>query len=102
MLGTSLSDCADDVEDTRNPKAALRQLAPGFDERLHGAQIVRKLDVPHVLSRVDTCASLRTLFAWCARAIGLEATELWQLECGAQSVITGPQLASLPSPLKQE
>ena len=95
VLDLRLSDCPGDVEEIRNPKEDLQRLVSGFDEKLHGEQIVRKLDLPHVLSRVDTCASLRTLFAWCAMAIGLPATDVWQLESGVQNMVTGPQLAAL-------
>jgi len=95
VLGTSLSDFDGDVEDIRHPKNDLKKLGRGFDEYCHGAQIVARLDVPHVLSRVGTCASLRTLFAWCARAAGVLPTTDCQLDHGAQSIVTGPQMGSL-------
>lgn len=62
VLATSLNDYEGDVEDIPHPKNRLKSLSQDFDEVEHGAQIVAILDVPHVLSRPDTCASLRTLF----------------------------------------
>lgn len=65
VLGTSLSDHKDDVETIRHPKNDLKHIHTGFDEKYHGGQILDCLDVVHVLSRSDTCSSLRTLFLWC-------------------------------------
>ena len=70
VLGTSLEDFAGDVETIRNPKGRLKSLYPSFDEKMHGSQIVARLDVPHVLAQPDTSASLRTMFAWASEAIG--------------------------------
>lgn len=95
VLGTDLTGFEGDVETIRNPKAELRNLAPGFRETTDGVEIVRRLDVPHVLSRRDTCASLRVLFAWCWKAMGQPPTARYQLERGAYSIVTGPQLADL-------
>ncbi len=64
VLGTELADLPGDVETIRNPKARLRTHYAGFDAKRHGGLIVAELDIPHVLARADTCASLRTLFAW--------------------------------------
>src|SRR5207249_3624659 len=69
ILGTSLRDFEYDVETIRHPKGDLKVLFQGYDEIQHGRQILAQLDVPHVLSRVDTCASLRTMFAWCCKAL---------------------------------
>ena len=95
VLGTDLTGFGGDVELIRNPKAELRNVAPGFRETTHGVEIVRRLDVPRVLSRPDTCASLRALFAWCWKAMGQPPTARYQLERGAYSIVTGPQLADL-------
>ena len=70
VLGTVLDDYEGDVETIPHPKNRLKSLHSGFDEKEHGAQIVAQLDVGHVLSRPDSCASLRTMFAWVSEAIG--------------------------------
>lgn len=93
-LGTVLPDHASDVEDIRNPKGELKKLVPGFDERSDGARIAARLDLRHVLSNPQSCASLRTLMAWCASAIGASLDDEYRLETGIYSVITGPQLSS--------
>lgn len=65
VLGTALSDHENDVETIRNPKSDLRQMYPSFGEIEDGGRILDQINIEHVLSRPDTCASLRTLFAWC-------------------------------------
>jgi len=95
VLDIQLPSRTDDVETIRNPKAELRRAAPAFDERRDGAEILKRIDVPAVLSHLDTCASLRALFGWCAAAIAETPTTLWQLDRGAYSVVTGPQIARL-------
>ncbi len=75
VLDLSMVDHADDVELIRHPKNDLKNLCKGFDAIEHGAQIVELLDLPHILSRQETCRSLRTLFGWCWRAIGERPTE---------------------------
>lgn len=70
VLGTNLVDFEGDVETIRNPKAEPRKHYAGFDAKRHGTLIVAELDIRHVLTREDTCASLRTLFAWASAAIG--------------------------------
>ena len=95
VLGTELADFAGDVESIRHPKNELKQLSHGFDEREHGRQIVRRLDVPHVLSREDTCASLRTMFAWLYVAIGEPEGYDTRLLEGRYSEVTKSQISSL-------
>lgn len=68
VLGTDLEDFDGDVETIRHPKNELKTFHAAFDEREHGPLIVRALDVVHVLSRSDACASLRTMFEWAAVA----------------------------------
>ena len=68
VLGTNLEDFNGDVETIRNPKHRLKTVYAAFDEKEHGPLIVRRLDVLHILSRADSCASLRTMFAWAAEA----------------------------------
>lgn len=92
VLGTQLDDHDGDVETIRHPKAKLKRLAPGFDEKHHGAEIVARLDVLHVLSCPDACASLRTLFAWCVKAIGGTTPDRYQLANGAYYATTRHQI----------
>jgi len=95
VLGTSLGDCSGDVEEIRQPKNDLKDLVKGFDEIRHGAEIVASLDAEHVLSRAETCAALRALFAWCSRLTGDAPGARYQLANGAYDILTGRQLAQL-------
>jgi len=95
VLGTELTDYGGDVETIPHPKNDLKSISTGFDEIEHGKEIMGKLDMEHVLSRPDTCASLRALFAWCVAAMGQQVTERYELDRGAYSVVTGPQIADL-------
>lgn len=97
VLGTELTDYEGDVETIGNPKAQLKQLFSGFHEIEHGKRIVLQLDIPHVLSRRDTCASLRTLFAWCSKVIGIPFGECYQLADGIRHPVTSQQIEQLPS-----
>ncbi len=92
-----LEDYDGDVEDIRHPKGELKQRFAGYDEVEHGGQILAQLDVEHVLSDPTTCASLRTLFAWCVKVIMQYPHELppmpdYRLADGALYPITQPQL----------
>ena len=71
VLGTDLEDFDGDVETIGHPKNELRSLHARFDEKEHGRLIVSALDVPHVLSHEERCASLRTMFAWGSVAVGV-------------------------------
>ncbi|MBV8488685.1 MAG: DUF4276 family protein, partial [Planctomycetaceae bacterium] len=95
VLGTNLSDFVGDVETIRHPKSHLKKHCPGFDEIVHGRQIVEHLNAEHVLSDPDTCRWLRTLFGWCSRAIGREFTDVYQLKEGQYSDVTKPQIDAL-------
>ena len=64
-----LADYQGDVETIPNPKHELKKLYPEFNEISDGGGILKKLDVEHVLSRPETCAWLRTLFAWCVKIL---------------------------------
>lgn len=97
VLGTQIEDYEDDVETIRNPKNELKQLHRGFDEVEHGCQILDKLRAAHVLSRRETCASLRTMFAWICRIIGETEGEAYQLSEGRYSDVTRGQLRALAS-----
>lgn len=97
VLGTQIEDYEDDVETIQHPKNELKQLHPGFNEVEHGCQILDKLRAAHVLSRRETCASLRTMFAWICRIIGETEGEAYQLSEGRYSDVTGDQLLTLAS-----
>jgi len=62
-LKPSLEDHKGDIEDIPHPKAEILKLYPHFDEKDDGGKILNTIDIEHVLSRPDTCAWLRTLFA---------------------------------------
>jgi hypothetical protein len=91
-LEPQLVDESGDVERLRHPKNELKRLSPGFDEKRHGQQVMVLLDVEHVLSRPETCASLRVLFAWCMKALGQSVSRRYRLDTGVYALITGAQL----------
>ena len=100
-LGTALPDHDGDVETIRNPKSDLRQMYPTFGEIDDGGRILDQIDSERVLYHPDTCASLRTLFAWCVKVLAeysnYDCTDLddrYKLDNGILSVITGPQLGN--------
>jgi hypothetical protein len=88
VTGLILADHEDDVELIPHPKNLLKQQVRGFDEIEHGRQIIAQLNLPHILSRPETCTSLRTLFGWCTKALGLPFTEEYP--------VTQPQIDTLP------
>ena len=98
VLGTELADCEGNVETIRHPKNELKGSCRGFDEIEHGCRILDTLRVCHVLSRRDTCSSLRTMFAWICKVIGEPEGETYQLLEGRYSDVTGDQLRTLPLP----
>lgn len=96
-----LRDYEGDVETIRNPKSELKKLYSEFDEK-DGGVILDHLDIEHGLSCPDTCAWLRTLFAWCVAAMeqfsSQEFTSLhnsYRLQDGHSSPVTAVQLDSL-------
>jgi hypothetical protein len=91
VLDTQLSD----VEAIRHPKNELKAISPGFNEIEHGREILKRLDVPHVLSNPSTCRSLRTLFGWCSKAIGRAFTDVYQLRSGSYFDVTRSQMDAL-------
>ena len=91
VLGTDLVDFKGDVETIRNPKRQLKTVHAAFDEKEHGPLIVRSLDVPHILTRTDACASLRTMFAWAAEA----TRSTLDLPAGTRFPVTDPQIHAL-------
>jgi len=58
-------DFTGDVETIPHPKNQLKHLFPGFDEIVHGAAIISRLDLDRVLSDPHSCAFLRSLIRWC-------------------------------------
>ena len=99
VLGTALSACGNDVETIRNPKSKLRHMPPSFDVIDDGGKILDQIDIERVLSRPDACASLRTLFAWCVKALAkysnydcADLDDKYRLHDGILSVVTGTQL----------
>ena len=98
VLGTSMNDHHGDVEEIRHPKNDLKSLFTGYDEIDHGAKIMTFLDIPHVLSRPDHCRSLRTLFGWCWRSLGLIPSDGFQLAQGRYHAVTQRQIYDLPLP----
>lgn len=59
------ADHPTDVEQIRNPKSDLKRKWQTFKEIEHGRQIVKCLNLEHVLSRPKECCWLRAMFAWC-------------------------------------
>ena len=95
VLDTELDDHEGDVETIGNPKSRLKHLYPGFDEVEDGCRIIRSLSLIHVLSREDTCSSLRTMFAWIYKAIGEPECELRQALVGGYNDVTKGQIGLL-------
>jgi hypothetical protein len=103
VLETSLTDYEGDVETIRHPKGELKKLYPNFREVRDGGEILDYLDVEKVLSNPDTCASLRTLFAWCLNVLEkysfpgcfTRSPNKYCLENGKLSEITSHQLNEL-------
>ena len=89
-----LEDCPGDAELIPHPKRQISQMFSSFNEIEHGRKIVRQLDLEKVLRRIDTCASLRTLFAWCSLALMETFDNRFCLDSGIYCVTTGPQLAN--------
>ncbi len=101
VLGTSLPDYEGDVETIRNPKSDLRKEYQGFREIDDGGKILNQINIEHVLSRPDACASLRTLFAWCVKVLETysdhdcaDSYDKYRLHDGELSEITGMQLGN--------
>ena len=101
-LDPPLEDYQGDVEIITHPKADLKRLYPGFREVDDGGRILDLVDIEHVLSRPDTCAWLRTLFAWCVKVLerypyykSLSISDKYRLYNGILSDITQTQLDNL-------
>ena len=97
VLDTELDDYEGDVETTRNPKNRMKDLSAGFDALEDGCRIIARLEIVHVLSRLDTCSSLRTMFAWIHKAIGQPECELGQFLVGRYNEVTKGQICALSS-----
>ena len=101
VLKTALADYEGDVEDIHHPKGDLKGLYSHFDEIKHGGAILDKINIEHILSRRDACASLRTLFAWCVEVLAqhpnfdrTDFEDKYNLHDGKLSKITGTQLGN--------
>ena len=92
VLGIAIADWEGDVELIRNPKGELKKLFTGYHETGHGTEILKRLDVPHVLSNPSTCAALRTLFAWCWRSIGGPEENRFRFDDGEMWDVTRHQI----------
>lgn len=105
VLGTSFTNYQGDVETIRNPKGDLKEelkkQSRNFNEIQDGGQILDLLEIEYVLSQPDTCASLRTLFAWCLKVLekypnqeylAQSLINKYRLDDGILSIITGLQL----------
>ncbi len=68
-----------DVEQIRHPKNDLKQRWPQFREIEHGALIVEKLKLEHILSAEDRCLWLRSMIAWCVDRLS-ESAAVWDEE----------------------
>ena len=95
VLGTDLDDYDGDVETIRHPKNKLKKLYKGFDEREHGRQIVSSLDADHILSHVERCSYLRSIFGWIYKAIGEPKSAKFQLLAGRYGTVTKQQICDL-------
>ena len=102
VLRTSLPDHESDVEDIYDPKEDLKRLPSGFREVNDGERILDRINIERVLSHPDTCASLRTLFAWCVKVLETYSDhdctgfyDKYRLHEGKLSEITRTQLDNL-------
>jgi hypothetical protein len=96
ILDLEIGDRDQDVETIRHPKNELKSLFPGFDEVRHGKLFAREINLERVLSHPQRCGSLRSLVAWCARALSRPASHRFQLLDGVQSPVTSGQSGMLP------
>ena len=97
-LDPPLEDYVGDVETIPHPKAKLKDLYPGYHEKDDGGRILNQINVEHILARPDSCASLRTLFAWCFKVLEQFTydpsflVDKYHLQDGIYYEITRPQL----------
>ena len=99
-LNPQIRDYTGDVEDIPNPKSELKKLYSDFHEIRDGGNILDFLNIEHVLSRPDTCAWLRGLFAWCIKILRRNpqcviSPDQYRLDDGRVSAITGSQINHL-------
>lgn len=97
VLGSHLNDHYGDVELIRHPKGKLKELTKesrpdkGYHEIDDGHEIVKELNLKHILADPRMCKSLRSLFRWCSRAIGQPDSDQFQLKYGQCCSVTGSQ-----------
>ena len=101
--------CGDAEELIVHPKKELQSRVKRYRELLHGGALLREMDLFQVLGRLDTCGSLRALFAWCVKTLdlvpGIDIHDLrkrLRLHDGIVNIITGPQLKWLPEVRQRE
>ncbi|NJK31954.1 MAG: hypothetical protein HC927_05785 [Deltaproteobacteria bacterium] len=73
-------------------KGVMRARGRSFDEKADGLRVIEQLVVERALAHPERCASLRTLFRWCADALDLPADVRSRLLDGALCPVTGSQL----------
>ncbi len=94
VLETELQDSEGDVEAIRHPKNDLKKLqGVSFDEKAHGSEIVKLLNLERILSNATTCRSLRSLIKWCVAAMSEPYSNRFMLLSGQCCTVTEPQIA---------
>jgi hypothetical protein len=98
-LNPPLVDFEGDVEVIIHPKGELKRLHNNFREIDDGGEILNIINIDKVLSRPETCAYLRTLFAWCVKILelypyfeDLSLSNKYSLTDGVLSEITRVQI----------
>jgi len=106
VLGTSLQEYEGDVETISSPKGELKQILKQSSRRFRevedGGKIIQELDMTRILGNPETCAALRTLFAWCLKILKQypdsnnlnlnDLEKLYHIEDGKLYEITASQL----------
>lgn len=98
-LTPPIEDFDGDVETIRHPKARLKGLCPSYKEVDDTGRLLDSTRVEYVLSKGDSCAYLRTLFAWCVKSLQRceffepdPLVDSYRLQEGVLSDVTGAQL----------
>lgn len=97
VLGLKIDDHDVDVESIRHPKNDIRSQFPGFNEIEHGNLIACRIDLEIVLDHPKRCTSLRSMIAWCSKALGRRDGHRFQLLEGLQWTVTSGQKDQLPA-----
>lgn len=91
-----LQDFEGDVETIKHPKNDLKKKWSEYSEIEKCGEILSHIRLEHVLSKAECCASLRTLIAWCYKAMGRQFTDRFHLSDGRYYSITHKQLDNVP------